>query len=60
MTSFEHERLQRYNEDAGQWLATIQMILQYPATPQQAAALSMCRAASELVIVIKQQIEIDQ
>lgn len=60
MTDFEKERLNRYIADAGQWLTTIQTILQYPETPAQAAAASMTRAAGELVRGIKQQISIDE
>ena len=59
MNDFERERIQRYIQDTGQWLATIQTILQYPDTPQQAAALSMARAASELVEGVKQQIDLE-
>ncbi|CVK17535.1 hypothetical protein [Sporomusa sphaeroides] len=60
MTDFEKERLNRYITDAGQWLTTIQSILQYPKTPAQAAALTLTWAASELVRGIKQQILIDK
>ena len=59
MTTFDHERLTRYIQDANQWLTTVQTILQYPETPAQAAALSMTRAAIELVAGIKQQVMID-
>lgn len=59
MTDFERERLNRYTQDASQWLTTVQTILQYPETPAQAAALTMTRAALELVSGIKQQIMID-
>ena len=60
MTDFERERLTRYVADAGQWLTTVQTILQYPETPTQAAALSMTRAAIELVAGIKQQVMLDK
>jgi hypothetical protein len=40
-------------------LTTIQTTLQYPETPAQAAALSMTRAAIELVAGIKQKVMID-
>lgn len=59
MTDFDRERLNRYIQDASQWLTTVQTILQYPETPAQAAALTMTRAALELVHGIKQQITID-
>lgn len=59
MTQFERERLQRYTEDAGRWLAVMQEILRYPETPEQAAALSMTRAAVELVAGVKQQMVLD-
>jgi hypothetical protein len=54
-----HDRLNRYIQDANQWLTTVQTILQYPETPAQAAAASMTRAALELVHGIKQQMSID-
>ncbi len=60
MTTFEQERLDRYIQDANQWLLVIADMLRLPETPQQAAASSMARAAIELVSGIKQQINLDK
>ena len=60
MTDFEYERLNRYVEDAEQWLGVIRRILLYPETTSQAAAAAMAGAAMELVYGIRQQIMIDK
>lgn len=59
MTDFERNRLNRYIQDAKQWLLVIADMLRYPETPQQAAAASITRAAVELVEGIQQQMMID-
>ena len=60
MYIYERERLNRYIADAEKWLVTIQKILEYPESPAQAAALSMTRAAAELVTGIQQQMTLDE
>ena len=60
MMPFEHARLNRYVDDANQWLAVIAEMLRYAETPQEAAAAQMARAAIELVAGIKQQINLDE
>lgn len=60
MTTFEQERLNRYIQDANQWLLVIADMLRHPETPQQAAAAYMARAAIELVSGIQQQINLDK
>lgn len=60
MTNFEQERLNRYIQDANQWLLVIADMLRYAETPQKAAAASMVRAVLELVNGIKQQINLDK
>lgn len=59
MTDFDKERLQRYVQDANKWLLVIIDGLRYPENSQQATALAMARAASELTEGIRQQISID-
>ena len=60
MMPFEHARLNRYVDDANQWLSVIAEMLRYAETPQEAAAAHMARAAIELVAGIKQQINLDE
>ncbi|CVK19190.1 hypothetical protein [Sporomusa sphaeroides] len=60
MTTFEQERLDRYIQDANQWLLVIADMLRLPETSNQAAAASMARAAIELVSGIKQQMNLDK
>lgn len=49
MYAYETDRLNRYITDVEKWLLVIADGLRYPETPAQAAALSMTRAAVELV-----------
>ncbi|MEN6565295.1 MAG: hypothetical protein ABFC57_03240 [Veillonellales bacterium] len=60
MTDFDMDRLKRYTEDANKWLLVIIDGLRYPENSQQAAALAMARAASELVEGCRQQLNIQE
>ena len=59
MTTLEKERLHRYLGDAGQWLAVTAEMLRHPETAHQAAALTLAKAANEIIAGIAQQIRLD-